>query len=743
MEASAFDTPAAFNVPAPGDEATTELAPRNPSRRGFLKTSGAAALVVGFTLPLATGRAAAAADAKAVFAPNAYLRITPDNHVKVICGSAEMGQGVLTAIPMLLAEELDADWSKVSVQQAPTDAAYNNPAFGMQATGGSTTVRGHWLPLRKAGAAAREMLVAAAAAQWKVDASTLRTENSQVIAPNGKKLSYGSLVAAASTQTVPKEPKLKDPKNFKLLGKPLKRLDTPLKVNGTAKYGIDAQVPGMLVAVMARAPMPGAKPARVNDAKAKAMKGVQQVITIPSGVAVLATGYWAAKQARDALEITWDLGANAGLSSAKVTTLLTEGADSNESVATDKGNLRDAAANSAATVDALYEAPYLAHACMEPMNCTAWVKGTGDDATVEIWAGTQSQGPAQGILAQVAQAAPGKVKVNAMMLGGGFGRRFAPDYAIDATLLSKISGKPVKLIYAREDDMAAGFYRPASVARFSGAIDASGKPTMLKIGVGSPSIMAASGFMKIPDNGVDAFAMEGIADHPYDIDNQMIAYGRREPGPQVWFWRSVGHSQNIFFMEGFIDELAAAAKKDPFEFRRGLMSQQPRYKGVLEAAAEKAGWGKPLPAGVFRGIAVAQSFGSYVAEVAEVSVGADGTPKVHRVVAAVDCGMTVNPEIIRRQIEGAIVYGLSAALYGKLTIKDGKVEQGNFHNYPVLRMSEMPKVEVHILPSTEAPGGIGEPGTPPVGPAVVNAIFAATGKRLRSLPIDTSVLKKA
>ncbi len=717
---------------------TDDSAPGTTSRRGFLKTGGAAALVVGFALP-ASGRVLAATAPAAVFSPNAFLRITADNHITVICGSAEMGQGVLTAIPMLLAEELDADWSKVSVIQSGADKAFDNPMFGMQATGGSTTVRAHWEPLRKAGAAAREMLVAAAAAQWKVDASTLRTEKSKVIGPGGKALTYGALVAAASEQKVPEKPTLKDSKDFKILGKPLKRLDTPGKVNGTAKYGIDAQVPGMLVAVMARAPLPGAKPASVNDAKAKAVKGVQQVITIDSGVAVLATGYWAAKKGRDALEISWDQGANASLSSDKVTAMLTEGADAAEAVAVDKGNLRDAAANSATSVEALYEVPFLAHACMEPMNCTAWVKGD----EVEIWAGTQSQGPAQGILSQVAQVSPGKVKVNTMMLGGGFGRRFAPDFAIDATLLSKISGKPVKLIYSREDDMAAGFYRPASVARFSGALDDKGVPTMLKVGVGSPSIMAASGFMKIPDSGVDEFAMEGIADHPYDIDNQRLTYSQREPGPKVWFWRSVGHSQNIFFTEGFIDEMAVAAKKDPYEFRRSLLNKQPRYKAVLEAAAAKAGWGKPLPAGVFRGIAVAQSFGTYVAEVAEVSVAADGTPKVHRVVAAVDCGMTVNPEIIRRQIEGAIVFGLSAALYGKITLKDGKVEQGNFHQYPVLRMSEMPKVEVHILPSTEKPGGIGEPGTPPVGPAVVNAIFAATGRRLRSLPIDTAALKKA
>jgi isoquinoline 1-oxidoreductase beta subunit len=711
---------------------------RDVSRRDFLKRSGTTALVIGFGLGTAAGRALAGG-AAAVFAPNAYLRITPDNRVTVVCGSSEMGQGVLTAIPMLLAEELDADWSKVSVEQAPVDKAYNNPMFGMQATGGSTTVRAHWEPLRKAGAAAREMLVAAAAQRWKLDASSLHTANGRVIAPNGKTLSYGALVAAAATQPVPENPRLKNSKDFTLLGKPLQRLDTPAKVRGTAEFGLDAHVPGLLVAVMARAPLPGAKPAGVNDAQAKAVKGVRQVITIPSGVAVLADGYWAAKKGRDALEIQWDLGEHAGLSSGKVSAMLTEGAAAAAAVARESGNVQDATANGETTVEATYEAPYLAHACMEPMNCTASAKGD----EVEIWAGTQSQGPVQGILSQVAQVTPAKVKINTLMLGGGFGRRFAPDFMIDATLISKISGKPVKLIYSREDDMAAGFYRPASVARLVGVIDAEGKPRILKVGIGSPSIMAASGFMKIPENGVDAFAMEGIVDHPYDIPNQRIAYGRREPGPQVWFWRSVGHSQNLFFIEGFIDEMAVAAKQDPFEFRGGLLSQQPRYKAVLEVAAEKAGWGNALPTGVFRGIAVAQSFGSYVAEVAEVSVGADGVPKVHRVVAAVDCGMTVNPQIIRRQIEGAIVYGLSAALYGRITFGAGQVEQSNFHNYPILRMSEMPKVEVHILPSTEKPGGIGEPGTPPIAPAVVNAIFAATGKRLRSLPIDSAALKTA
>ncbi len=703
------------------------------NRREFLQSG--AALSLGFALPLQGARA----QASNTFAPNAWLRITPDNRITVICGSAEMGQGVLTAIPMLVAEELDADWRLVGVEQAPVDQAYNNPMFGMQATGGSTTVRAHWLPVRQAGAAAREMLVAAAAAQWKVEPASLRTEAGHVIGPGGKKLAYGALVAAAAQQPVPAKPALKASKDFKILGKPTRRLDTPAKVNGTAKFGIDAQVEGMLVAVMARAPIAGAKPRSMDEAKARAIKGVQQLITIPGGVAVLADGYWAAKQGRDALAVQWDLGPHADLSSAKVSAMLASAADNAEAVAVDQGNLKDAIATSDKTLSASYEVPYLAHACMEPLNCLAWVKG--DEVT--IWAGTQSQGPAQGILGQVAQATPAKVKVNTLLLGGGFGRRFAPDFAIDAVLLSKASGRPVKLIYTREDDMAAGYYRPASLVRFEAALDDKGRATALRADIGSPSIMAASGFMKIPENGVDAMAVEGLADQPYDIPNQRIAYGRAEPGPQVWFWRSVGHSQNAFFIESFVDEMAAAAKADPLQFRLALLAKKPRHKAVLEAAAAKAGWGKPLAKGRFRGIAVAESFGSYVAEVAEISVADDGTPKVHRVVAAVDCGQTVNPLTIARQIEGGIVYGLSAALYGKITYKDGRVEQGNFHDYPVLRLSEMPKVEVHILPSQEAPGGIGEPGTPPIAPALVNAIFAATGKRIRSLPIDTALLKKA
>jgi isoquinoline 1-oxidoreductase beta subunit len=667
-----------------------------------------------------------------VFSPNAHLRITNDNLVTVICGSAEMGQGVLTAIPMLIAEELDADWRLVRVEQAPVDQAFSNPAFNMQATGGSTTVRGHWEPLRRAGAAAREMLVSAAALHWNLDAASLRTADGRVIAADGRSVRYGKLVAAAAALPLPEKPTLKDPKNFRILGKPLARLDTPAKVNGSARFGIDARVPGMLVAVMARAPLPGALPVSMKEDRARAVKGVRQVITIPGGVAVLADGYWAAKKGRDALEVQWNLGEFASLSSAKISAQLAAAADSASAVAKSTGDAATVAAAGGNVLEAQYEAPYLAHACMEPLNCTAWVK----DDEVEIWVGTQSQGPTQGILANVAKVTPSKVKVNSMLLGGGFGRRFAPDFTVDATLLSKLSGKPVKLIYSREDDMAAGFYRPASVARFAAALTQDGKPSVMRVGVGSPSIMAASGFMKLPESGVDDTALEGIADHPYDIANQRIAYGRSESGPKVWFWRSVGHSQNIFFMESFVDEMAHAAKQDPFQYRRALLGHQPRHLGA------KAGWGQPLAPGVHRGIAVAESFGSYVAEVAEVSVADDGVPKVHRVVAVVDCGMTVNPKIIEQQVESAIIYGLSAALYGKITIKDGRVEQSNFHDYPVVRMADTPKIEVHILPSAEGPGGIGEPATPPIAPAVGNAIFAATGKRLRALPFDTSALRK-
>ena len=493
----------------------------------------------------------------------------------------------------------------------------------------------------------------------------------------------------------------------------------------------------MLVAVMARPPVPGGKALSVDDSKAKAIKGVRQVIQIPQGVAVLAEGYWAAARGRDALDIKWHAGPNAGLSSSGVSKMLAEATAVEGKVGRNEGNVGMVGA--AKAIESHYEAPYLAHACMEPMNCTAWVKRD----RAEVWAGTQMQGGNKALVARLAGVAPDKVRIHTMYLGGGFGRRSAPDFVLGATLLSKMSGKPVKLVYTREDDMRGTFYRPPSVTRFTGGLDASGRLVALSARVASPSMAVATGFGKLPPSGVDRSAVEGIADLPYDIPNLRIEYARVEPGVQIWFWRSVGHSQNVFFRESFIDELAQEAGKDPFEFRRGLLGKQPRCKAVLELAAEKAGWGGPLPRGVHRGIALDHSFGSYVAEVAELSVGDDGGVRLHRIVAAVDCGMTVNPEIIKRQIESGIVFGLSAALYGKITFKDGKVEQGNFDSYPVLRIDEMPEVEVYIVPSAESPGGIGEPGLPALAPAVTGAIFAATGKRIRTLPIDPDLLKKA
>jgi len=714
----------------------------NASRRDFLKTSALAGggLLVGFVLPGAARFAQAASE----FKPNAFIRITSDNRVTVICGLSEMGQGVLTAIPMLVAEELEADWSKIKVEQAPADPAYANPFMHMQATGGSTSVRANWEPMRKAGATAREMLIAAAADTWKVDKSECRAEKGMVLHKSGKKLSYGKLADRAAKQAAPGDIQLKDPKDFKIVGKGAKRLDTPGKVNGSARFGMDVRLPGMLTAVVARAPVAGGKVASFNAGKARAMPGVKHVVQIGSGVAVVADGYWNALKGRDALEIKWDDGAGASVSSEGIRKTFGELANKEGTIGIKKGDANATLAGGAKQLEAVYEVPYLAHACMEPMNCTASVKPD----SVEIWGSTQSPGLLQIVLSQVAGVKPEQVKVTTTMLGGGFGRRFGFDFAIDAVLTSKAVGAPVHVVFPREDDIKGHFYRPASVVKFQAALDAAGNPIATRMHAVSSSISDA-GHMPYESNGlppmkgVDGFAVEGLTEWPYATPNLQIEWTKNEPPVGVWFWRSVGHSQNIFFAEGFVDELAAAAGKDPFEYRRALLADAPRYKGVLELAAEKAGWGKHLAAGRARGIAVGQSFGSYVAEVAEVTVGNDGKVKVHRVVCAVDCGRTVNPDIVKRQMESAIVFGLSAALYGKITLKDGKVEQSNFNDYPVLRMSEMPEVEVHILPSSAAPGGVGEPGLPPLAPAVANAVFAATGKRVRKLPFDAEELKRA
>jgi isoquinoline 1-oxidoreductase beta subunit len=709
------------------------------SRRDFLKAGAAAGagLTLAVYLPGCSRDAAvAAAVATPTFLPNAWLRIGPDGWVTVMVDRSEMGQGVDTALPMLVAEELDADWKRVRVEHAPPGGEYVNPMFGLQGTGGSTSVRAAFKPLREAGAKARAMLVAAAAAEWGVDAGGLRTEKGQVIGPGGKKLSYGALADKAATMQVPDTVALKDPKDWKLIGTSVARLDLESKVTGRAGFGIDATAPGMLTALVARPPVFGGKVKSFDAAAAKAVPGVKDVVHISSGVAVVAAGYWEAKKGRDALKVVWDDGALARTSSESIRARFVSLADRPGVTARSVGNAARAFAKAAKKIEAVYEVPYLAHACMEPMNCAAHVRTDG----VTIWAPTQWQWGrglgTQGIASKLTGIPENKVEVHTTYLGGGFGRRFELDFVIDAVETSKATGTPVKVIYTREDDIQHDFYRPATYNKLAAALDEAGTPVAWTHKIVGPSIFARfeALFGPLP-KGIDSSSVEAAVDMPYLVLNVKVDWVRADVGIPVGFWRSVGNSQNAFIVESFVDELAHAAGKDPFEFRRGLLEKHPRHKAVLELAAEKSGWGQALPAGRARGIALQESFGSYVAEVAEVSVSPEGKVKVHRVVCAADCGTVVNPDIVVAQMESAIVFGLSAALSGEITIKDGRVVQGNFDDYPVLRMNEMPVVEVHLVKSTEPPGGVGEPGTPPAAPAVCNAIFAATGKRVRKLPI--------
>jgi isoquinoline 1-oxidoreductase beta subunit len=704
----------------------------NVTRREFLETTAVAGagLVIGFHLP-ARRRFGPSLDPVAPFSPNAWLRINPDESVLVVVDRSEMGQGVATALPMLLAEELEADWSKIRIEFAPADKTYINPMFGMQGTGGSTSVRAAYTPLRKAGAAAREMLVAAAAETWSVDKSECRAENGAVVhAPSKRRLTYGKLAAKAATVPLPQEVPLKDPKDWKILGTPVRRLDTPSKVDGSARFGIDVKEPGLLVAVVARSPVFGGKVKSFDATKAKAVPGVRHVVPISTGIAVVADGYWPAKKGRDALDVTWDEGPNASVSSATISQLFAHNAEQAGAVARHDGDAQGALPSAASKVDAVYELPFLAHATMEPMNCTAHVRADG----VDIWAPTQFQTGAQGMGAGIGGVPPEKVSVHTTYLGGGFGRRFELDFIQEALETSKATQAPVKLIWSREDDMRNAQYRPANYHRLQGGLDSSGQPVAWTHRVVAPSIIARV-FPGMVKNGLDEEAVEGGVGMPYAVPNVHVDYVLTDTGIPVGFWRSVNNSYNAFAVESFIDELAHAAKKDPYEYRRDLLGKAPRHLGVLNLAASRAGWGTPLPAGRSRGIAVYKSFDTYVAQVAEISIDSDGIVHVPRVVCAVDCGPVVNPGIVEAQMQGAIVFGLTAALWGEITIDKGRVQQSNFHDYRMLRLAEMPTVEVHIVPSSDAQGGVGEPGTPPIAPAVCNAIFAATGKRIRKLPI--------
>jgi isoquinoline 1-oxidoreductase subunit beta len=705
--------------------------PRAPvSRREFLGTAGAlgAGLVISVYLPgCSRPRETASTEP---FAPNAWLRISPDDRVLVIVDRSEMGQGVATALPMLIAEELEADWSKVQIEFAPANKAYINPLFGMQGTGGSTSVRAAWEPLRKAGATARDMLVTAAAQTWGVDKSSCRAERGAVI-HGSDRLTYGQLAAKAATLPVPQDVPLKAAKDWTIIGTPQKRLDAPAKVDGSARFGIDVKVPGMLVAVVARCPVFGGKMKTFDATKAKTVAGVRQVVAISSGVAVVADGYWPAKQGRDALAITWDEGPTAHATSASIQRQFA-GLAAGPGVQTRHDGDPVAAMGSAHTrLAADYEAPFLAHATMEPMNCTAHVRTDG----VDIWAPTQFQGSAQGMGAQIGGVAADKVQVHTTYLGGGFGRRAESDFVREALETSKAAGAPVKVIWSREDDIQHDYYRPASFHRFHAGLAGGGQAVAWTHRLVAPSILARFMGPQAIKNGVDSEAVEGAIGMPYAIPNVHVDYHLADTGIPVGFWRSVSNSFNAFAVECFVDELAHAARKDPYEYRRDLLVKAPRHLGVLNLVADKAGWGKPLPAGQARGIAVWKAFESYVAEVAEVSVDGDGGVRVHRVVCAVDCGPVVNPSIVEAQLQGAIVYGLTAALWGEITVANGRVKQDNFTNYQMLRQAQMPVIETYILPSTDAQGGIGEPGTPPIAPAVCNALFVLTGKRIRRLPI--------
>lgn len=705
-------------------------------RREFLKASAAVGggLVIGFYLPGANRLASAQGAPQAPVQPNAFLRIAKDGSVTVQVKHLEFGQGVMTSLPMLVAEELDCDWTRVRSELAPAAPVYAHTMFGMQMTGGSSSVVNSWTQMRTAGAMARAMLVAAAAQQWKVTPEQCRTENGSVIGPGGKKAAYGALAEAAAAMKAPEKVALKDPKNFKIIGKPTRRIDAPPKVNGAAKFGLDLtdkMVPNLHTAVVKHPPIFGAKVLKFDAAKLNGIPGITHVVQTSNGVAVVAKTFWAAKQGRDLLDVQWKMEEGSKADTVALRKAYRELAQKPGAVA--KAGNADALKSAAKTVTAEYEVPFLAHAPMEPLNCTVSVKADG----CEIWVGSQFQTADQAAAAKVLGIKPEQVKLNTMMAGGGFGRRANPvsDYIVEAVEIARDAKVPVKTVWTREDDIKGGFYRPMYVHRVSAGLDGAGKLVGWDHTVVGQSILAGTPFEPMMvKNGVDATSVEGVADTPYDIPNlNATLHSPKDGVPSLW-WRSVGHTHTAFVMETMMDELAYAAGKDPVAFRREYLAKHPRVLNVLNLVADKAGWGSPLPKGVARGIAVHESFGTVCAHVAEVSVE-QGQIKVRRVVSAIDCGLVVNPLTVTAQVESAMAYGLSAALYGQVTLKDGVVEQSNFHDYPVLRIAEMPKMEVHIAEGGTTPTGVGEPGTPPIAPAVANALFALTGKRHRELPL--------
>ena len=693
-------------------------------RRSFLRTATAAAggLVLGVYLP--DRGAAAQFGGAAPIAPNAFVRIGTDDVVTLIVHKPDNGQGTETSIAMLLAEELECDWSRVRTEFAPIDPVYGG---ALQGTFGSMAIRTSYEPMRRTGAAAREMLVQAAAARWGVAPAQCRAENGSVVnTVTGARLTYGSVAADAAKLPVPAGVALKDPAQFRLIGKAIPRVDVPAKITGRAIFGIDVRLPGMLYAVVARPPAFGGSVARFDATRAKTVAGVTHVVQIPQGIAIVASNTWAAMEGRRALEVEWNDGPNAGLDSDGIRQLFAELTTKPGAVAERHGDGDAALAGAARRVEAIYEAPYLAHARMEPYACVAHLH----DGVCEVWTGTQIPGQAHATAVQASGLPASSVRVHTTYMGGSFGSRGGGAFVAEAVQVAKALGVPVNLTYSREDELQHDLYRPASLVRFAAGLDADGWPLAWTARIACPTWMGLR-------NGVARESVEGIAD--YDIPHVQVEY--RDPGISIptGYWRSVGLSQNTFFAESFVDELAAAAGKDPVALRRRLYAGAPRLVAVLDLAAGRAGWGTPLPAGRFRGIAAAAGFGSFNAQVAEISIER-GRVRVHRVVCVVDCGRVVNPSGVAQQMEGGMVYGLSAALRGQITIERGRVQQQNFHQYEPLRISEMPEVDVVIVPSDAAPGGTGEVATPAIAPAVTNAIFAATGTRIRRLPISLTTL---
>lgn len=712
------------------------------SRRTFLKAG--AAFGGGLMIGWVTGAQAEVGDtlvSKAGdFAPNAFLVVNRDGKVAVTSPMIEMGQGTYTSLPMLVAEELDVDMENVSVHHAPpNDALYKNPnAFNLQITGGSTSIRSFFVPMRQAGAAARLMLLAAAAARLGVEQSELETRAGEVVhAKSGKTLSYGDLVDDAATLPVPANVALKNPDAFKIIGTPVKRLDSAGKINGSAEFGIDVRLPGMRVGTVAASPVFGGTLAAVDEKAAMSVPGVSEIIKLDNAVAVIADNYWSAKKGLEAANPTFNDGANANLSTADVVATLAKASERDGAVAQSKGDAAGALSNAAVKLDSTYENPFLAHTTMEPINCTIEVGKDGCD----IWVGTQVPTRAQRAVAEALGLQPEQVRIHNHLLGGGFGRRLEFDFIVQAALIARQSSGPIKIVWSREEDVQHDMYRPYYYDRISAGLDDAGKLVAWKHRIVGSSIIARFAPFAFK-NDLDVDAVDGAIDLAYDIPNLHVDYVREEPpGIPTAFWRGVGPTRSVYVVESFIDELAGAAKKDPVEFRRTLLAGNPRALHVVERAAALSGWGTPLGARKGRGIALLTSFGTYLAEVAEVSVADDGEVTVDKVFAVVDCGTVVNPNTVEAQMQSGIVYGLSAALWGAITLKNGRVEQSNFHDYRALRINEAPSITVEIVKSSAEPGGIGEPGTAALAPAVLNAVHAATGVRLRKLPIDPTQLK--